>query len=240
MTQAVEFWGSRDLAKKKLYVLEKRGWIARLERGKYIVVPLEAGPNRHWSEDTYLVATALVEPAAIAYWTAIRHWNWTEQIPRNIYVQTTLRKFASHQTVFGVEYEIVTVSKKKFYGHVKEWRSGKAILVTSKEKTLIDCADDVERAGSIEELVKAVKSGVSEIFWSKLNEYVERFPNGAVPKRLGYLFETLVKNLPAEATAVLQSWQKQLSAGIVPLQPAGSKRGKISTRWRVRVNAGFA
>ena len=81
-----------------------------------------------------------------------------------------------------------------------------------------------------------MKSSAGEISWEKLNEYVTRFPNGAVPKRLGYLFETLVPELPGGATEVLSSWHSRLSAGVVPLQPLKSKTGKISTRWRVRVN----
>jgi predicted transcriptional regulator of viral defense system len=136
-----------------------------------------------------------------------------------------------------VQYQFVTVSKSKFYGHIKEWYKGKPVLITDKEKTLVDCADDVERAGTIEELAKAVKSAVNEISWPKLNEYVARFPNGAVPKRLGYLFEALIAELPSEAIQVLSTWQGSLSAGVVPLQPMKSKTGKISTRWRVRVNA---
>jgi len=151
------------LAKKKLYILEKKGWVARIEREKYCVIPLEAGPERQWSEDTYLFANAMVQPAAVAYWSAIRHWNWTEQIPRILYVQTTKRKSNPYREIFGVQYEFITVDKRKFYGHTKESRGGKLVLITDKEKTLIDCADDVERAGGIEELVKAVKAGSSEI-----------------------------------------------------------------------------
>lgn len=234
---ATGFWGSNALAKKKLHLLEKKGWVARIERGKYFVIPLEAGPERQWSEDAYLVANALVQPAAIAYWSAIRHWNWTEQIPRLVYVQTTKRKKNPHHSFLGVQYEIVTISSRKFFGHVKEWRSGKACLVTDKEKTLIDCADDVERSGSIEELAKAVTAGAREISWTKLHKYASRFPNGAVKKRLGYLFETLAPNLPEEAERMLEKWQKELTEGISPLQPSGGPSTKISTRWRIFVNA---
>ena len=233
---AIGFWGGPEMAWKKLRHLERKGWIARLERGKYLVIPLEAGTNRSWSEEPYLVASALVQPAAIAYWTAIRHWNWTEQTPRIIYVQTTGRKKITKRAVFGVQYQFVTVSKAKFFGHVQEWFKGKSVLITDKEKTLVDCADDVERAGTIEELIKAVKSGVNEISWAKLNDYVARFPNGAVPKRLGYLIESLIAELPAEAVQVLSSWRRTLRTGVVPLQPSRLKEGKISTRWRVRAN----
>lgn len=224
------------MANKKLHQLEKRGWLARLERGKYLVIPLEAGAERIWSEDPYLVASALVQPAVIAYWSAIRHWNWTEQIPRIIYVQTTSRKKAQGRTVFGVQYQFVTVPRSKFFGHIKEWYKGKSVLISDREKTLVDCADHVLRAGTIEELAKAVKASAGEISWQKLDEYVTRFPNGAVPKRLGYLFEALVPGLPEGATKVLSSWRGKLSAGVVPLQPLISNPGRISTRWRLRVN----
>ena len=154
-------------------------------------------------------------------------------------VQTTTRKKVTGRTVFGVQYQFVTVPNTKFYGHVKEWHKGKPVLITDKEKTLVDCADDVERAGTIEELAKAVKSAMGEISWVKLDEYVTRFPNRAVAKRLGYLFETLVPELPAETREILASWQRNLSAGVVPLQSSKSKTGKISTRWRVRLNVRF-
>lgn len=235
--EAVRFWGSAEMAWKKLRHLERKGWVERVERGKYLVIPLEAGTTRSWSEEPYLIASALVQPAAIAYWSAIRHWNWTEQIPRIVYVQTTSRKNKPKRTVFGVRYEFVTVSSAAFFGHIKEWHKGKPVLITDREKTLIDCANDVERAGTIEELAKAVKSAVPGISWSKLNDYIGRFPNGAVPKRLGYLFETLVPALPVQAQEVLASWQEHLSAGVVSLQPLKNRTGKISTRWRVRVNA---
>ncbi|HYQ85869.1 MAG TPA: hypothetical protein VES59_01360 [Bacteroidota bacterium] len=235
--RAAQFWGSREMVRKKLYQLEKRGWIARLERGKYLVIPLEAGAERSWSEEPYLIASALVQPAAIGYWTAIRHWNWTEQIPRIVYVQTTTRKKLTARIVFGVEYQFVTVPKAKFYGHMKEWYKGKPVLISDKEKTLIDCADDVERAGTIEELAKAVKSAAVEISWPKLDEYVRRFPNRAAMKRLGFLFERLVTSLSEEARGVLEGWESILSAGVVQLQPGGRATGRISTRWRIRINA---
>ncbi|MDH4220428.1 MAG: hypothetical protein OEW23_16855 [Candidatus Aminicenantes bacterium] len=237
LEEAVQFWKSRKLTYDILWRLEKKGWIKRIERGKYLIIPLEAGPRREWSVDSYVMASFVAEPGAIAYWTAIRHWNWTEQVPRVVYVQTTKRKSRTQLTIFGVEYEIITVSKRKFFGHTKEWRDGKACLVTDKEKTLIDCADYVERSGSILELAKAVKEAAGEISWARLNDYAERFPNGAVKKRLGYLFEKLVPQLSIEAKGMLEGWQQGLTKGISPLNTAGPKRGKIYTRWKILINA---
>lgn len=111
------------------------------------------------------------------------------------------------------------------------------VLITDREKTLVDCADDVDRAGGIEELVKAVKAASREIRWQKLNSYVQRFPNRSVRKRLGFLFESAVRGLTEDAKDILAAWQKELSAGISPLSPSGRKSGRVLTRWRLRVNA---
>jgi len=237
---AVRFWGSRHYAKIAIHRLVKKRWLTRLERGKYLIIPLEAGESRQWTEDSFLIADALVRPAAIAYWTAIKHWNWTEQIPRIIYVQTTARKRTSKRTILGVQYEFVTVPPRKFFGHALEWRNAIQVRVTDREKTLLDCADDVDRAGGIEELIKAVRSAAPEISWQKLGEYSAQFPNKAALKRLGFLFETLVPRCPQEAQGVLSRWNNSLSSGIVLLQPSLTAKGRISTRWRLRVNTEVA
>lgn len=235
--EARDFWGSPHNARIAVHRLVRKGWLVAIERGKYLIVPLEAGVSRKWTEDSFIIATALVEPAVISYWSALKHWNWTEQIPRVVYVQTTTRKKRLRRKVLGVQYEFVTIPKTKFYGFAKEWRNGKLVLITDKEKTLIDCADDVERAGTVEELAKAVKSAAKEISWERMDEYLRQFPNGAARKRLGYLFETLVPSLPAPAHELLESWQQALSAGVALLQPAGRPDGKTVTRWRILINA---
>ena len=37
-----------------------KGWLARIERGRYLIVPLEAGPDRVWTEDALVIASYLV------------------------------------------------------------------------------------------------------------------------------------------------------------------------------------
>ena len=235
--QAAEFWGSASNTRMAIHRLVKKGWLYPIEKGKYMIIPHEAGTERVWSADTYQIASEIVQPAVIAYWSAIRHWNWTEQIPRIIYVQTTMRKSQSRRTILGVQYEFIKISEEKFFGNVKQWYGNRSILVTGREKTLIDCADDVNRSGSIEELIKAVKEGAKEISWDKLGKYADQFPNGAVKKRLGFLFEELAPEIPGTAKDLLNKWQSELTAGISPLVAGGRESGKISKRWRILINS---
>jgi predicted transcriptional regulator of viral defense system len=233
---AIAFWGSKEMAWKKLRLLERKGWIGRIERGKYIVIPLEAGERRTWSEDSYLIANALIQPAVISYWSAIRHWNWTEQIPNVVCVQTTARKSKVSKNIFCVQYEIVKVNSTKFFGFVPEWRKGTKLLITDREKTLIDCADKPNLAGSIEELTKAVVEGTKEISWSRLDEYIRKFPSGTVKKRLGFLMEELISPLPVEARSILKEWRSSLTQGMSPLVPGTNTKGHYLRRWNLFVN----
>jgi predicted transcriptional regulator of viral defense system len=50
------------------------GWLRRLERGVYLLIQLEAGPARAWTENGIIIAQYLVDPAVIAYWSAIHYW----------------------------------------------------------------------------------------------------------------------------------------------------------------------
>lgn len=84
--EAQELLGLPASPRLLLSRLERKGWVKRLERGRYLLIPLEAGPERLWSEDAALVAMTLAPEGALAYWSAIRHWGWTEQLPRTVFI----------------------------------------------------------------------------------------------------------------------------------------------------------
>src|SRR5260221_6116832 len=77
LDEAAKFWKNKKVTYDVLSRLERKGWVARIEKGKYLIIPLEAGPDRKWNADPHAIASELVSPAAIAYWSAIHHWHWT-------------------------------------------------------------------------------------------------------------------------------------------------------------------
>ena len=54
--QAEAFWGNARHAANVLSRLVEKGWLQRLERGVYMILPLEAGPERAWSESALVIA----------------------------------------------------------------------------------------------------------------------------------------------------------------------------------------
>lgn len=235
-SDAYDILGEGRATRDTLERLVAKGWLERVEKGKYLIVPLEAGPDRIWTEDAFVIARHLVRPSMVAYWSALNYWNLTEQVPRVTYVQTTARKENRRPNVLGMQFRIVRVNSRKFFG-ADVYRVGEsAVQVTNREKTIIDCLDRPELSGGVPEVAKALDEADGEFDWERMTRYLRRFGSGAVVKRLGFLAEALEVEHPPGAE-VLDEWQGLLTAGISKLDPS-SPRGphRIATRWRVAVN----
>ena len=220
--------------------LLKTGWIRRLKRGVYLIVPLEAGIARQWTEDVFVIACSLAQPAAVAYWSAMRHWNWTTQVPQTVLVQTTQRKWRYEKTILGVTYRFIPVVPGKFFGVRRERLGAKTFFVTDREKTLLDILDRPDLSGGMPEVLDAVAAASSEIDWKRLDEYLDRFPNRTVLKRLGILADLLSLDIQDRKTR-LARWRGMISAGVTLLDPGGSRTsGRINSGWGIRMNVPIA
>lgn len=236
---AAAYTKNRQVARHLLSMAAGKGLLKRLKRGVYLIVPLEAGPERQWSEASFVIASSLASPAVIAYLSAIRHWNWTEQLPGTVYVQTTQRKSKSRQEIIGVKYQFVRVAPARLFGFREQRIDSQTFVVTDREKSLVDCADRPDLAGGIMTLFQALDEAAGEIDWNVLDGYLKRFPSGAAAKRLLFLIES--SNLDMEeASQLIDRWRGNLTSGIALLDPGLPARGPIVTRWRLRLNvSGF-
>ena len=214
-----------------LQSLVEKKWLERIEKGKYLIIPLEAGPGRKWSEEAFVVASHLVDPYAISYWSALNYWHYTEQISTTVFIETTKRK--TDKVILGVPFKFVFLQKRKLFGLTDIWFDNKKVQITDKEKTIIDCLDHPEHCGGIIEAAKGLFNSIEAgINLETITDYAERLNNSAVFKRLGYLSE--IFNLPVQNYA--NKWQEQISSGYSLLDPAGEKTGRYYSRWNLRLN----
>ena len=216
--------------------LVRKGWLERIEKGKYLIVPLEAGPDRIWTEDAHVIAAHLVSPAMVSHWSALSYWNLTEQVPRVTFVQTPARKENRRPRVLGMQFRIVRVKPSKFFGG-HEYRAGEfQVAITDREKTIVDCLDRPDLSGGVNQIAAALRTGVADLDWDRMTMYLRRFGSGSVVKRLGFLVEALGLTHPPEP-GMLDRWLDLLSAGISRLDPSTPRAPhRIATRWRIEVN----
>ena len=216
--------------RKVLHGLVKRHWLQRLEKGKYLIVPLSAGADSHYTENELVIASHLIAPYYVSYWTAFSHYGLTEQPTRTVYIATTKRR--PPLLLHGVNYRFVALAQRKFFGHFRVWLGDKPVEMADRAKTIVDGLDHPELCGGIIEIAKGLWRGRHEMDWKQLGVYAERMGNGAVLKRLGYLLDVIELG-PLNLRDRLH---KKLSAGYAVLDPFAPRKGTYNARWRVFVN----
>ena len=212
--------------------LQNKGWIRRIRRGRFAVVPLSSGEDRSPQLHEFVVATELVSPAVIAYWSALNHHGMTEQLPRTVFVATDHPVRRKPGDVLGVTYKIVSVKPDKVFGVMKDWIDEMPFSVTDREKTIIDGLDLPQYVGGVSEITKALIGSWKALDEKKLRKYAAKIGNSAVGKRLGFMMETLgVGDVEALRNAIPRS------PGFSPLNPTMPKHGKYNRRWGLLINA---
>jgi predicted transcriptional regulator of viral defense system len=212
--------------------LQSKGWIRRIRRGRFAVIPLSSGEDRSPQLHEFVIAMEIVSPAVIAYWSALNHHGMTEQLPRTVFVATDHPVRRQPGDVLGVTYKIVSVKPGKLFGVNKEWIDEVAVYVTDREKTIVDGLDLPQYVGGVSEISKALAGSWKALDHKKLVQYAGRIGNSAVAKRLGFLVETLELGDVEELRATVN-----LAPGFSRLDPTMPRNGKYNRRWGLFLNA---
>jgi predicted transcriptional regulator of viral defense system len=228
---ATELKCSYKYAKVLANNLAKKKWIIALRRGVYLIVPLSAGTKSHYTEHEFVIASYLVSPYYISYWSALNFYGFTEQTPLTVFVATTKR--AKSREVLNIKYNFVTLSKRKFFGFESTQIGTHRINISDREKTLVDALDHSEYCGGIVETAKSLWNAKEKVSIEKIVKYAETVGNTAIIKRLGYLIENL--NLNADSR-ILSQMRGMISPGMSALDPSSPHRGTYNTRWNLLLN----
>jgi len=226
------FDGSNRRLNELLFTLVKRGWLQRLEKGKYLILPFEAGREREWTEHEFIIASYLIEPYYIGFRSTLNYYGYTEQISRTVYIVSTKRKLKPSLEISGVTYRMVNMQERKFFGFQTITLDGYKINISEREKTIVDCLDQIGYCGGIAEIAKALWLGREEIDFTKLAEYSRRNGNKASSQRLGYLIEMLGFKAERAVDILFQSQSTRYAL----LDTLSAPKGKYLRRWKIIVN----
>jgi predicted transcriptional regulator of viral defense system len=224
----------RPVAGRLLAHWASRGWLARLRRGLYAPVPLDADPRAENVADAWAVLSRVFAPCYIGGWSACEHWGLTEQLFRTIVVVTARRVVAREGEIAGARYLAKRVAADFLFGTRKVWREGLAVEVSDQERTVVDVLDSPEIGGGM----RHVASVVAVYFRSddrkeqQLLDYGVRLGNRTVFKRLGFLIERLGIHAPQTVSFCLRN----VSKGYSLLDPSGPRKGRLVRRWNLRLN----
>ena len=226
--------GSRKAANLTISRLHRKGWLRRLRRGIYAIIPLEASTPRPAVEDAWPLAMELFSPCYISGWSAAEHWDLTEQIFNGISLVSAHPQRSAEQTIAGIEFRVRTMARDRMFGTEKVWFGSNRVNVADPHRLLVDILDMPSFGGGARHTIDVVGA-----YWksphrnpAKLLEYALRYKRGTVFKRLGFTAE-LFEAAPDDW---LGQCRKHMSSGVSRLDPSGSDTGRILTRWRLRIN----
>lgn len=209
--------------------LKKDGLIVEVEKGKYLLLGFE--PERVLSNPLF-IASHLVMPAYVSYWSALHFYGFTEQVPLTVFIATTKKK--RPVSFHGFQFRFVTVQPRKFFGYQREMVGELPVLIADEAKAIVDSLDQPRYVGGIAEVAKALRAALEVVDMPTLVEYANRMGDRSLGSRLGYLLESLGHPVEGQRPELVEGLI--CSASPVKLDPARPRNGHTNTRWRVVVN----
>ncbi len=208
-----------------------QGWLVRLRRGLYAPVKLDSTTPMAAIDDPWIIAQRIFSPCYIGGWSAAEHWGLTEQIFRTVVVFTSRPIRNRREEVQGIQFLVKKVAEDRLYGTRTVWRGQNKILISDLNKTMVDMLDDPAIGGGVRIVEDILKEHLRSATPSNLTEllaYAKRADNGAIFKRLGFLFE----RIQPDNQKFLQACRKQLTSGNAKLDPSLPAE-RLVTRWHL-------
>lgn len=223
---------------KLLSRLARRGLIARVRRGLYLV-PTRLPVGGTWTPSKAVALTILMADQNARYQitgpTAFARYGWDEQVPNRLFVYND--KISGDRQVGAVSLTLIKVQGQRLGAtDVIQTPEGIALVYSSKARALMDAVYEWSR---FETLPRAYSWILSEIerdgrVASDLIAATIQFGNQGTLRRIGRLLES--SRLVVEP--LLRKLDKALrpSSSYIPWIPTRPKRGRIDNRWKIVVN----
>ncbi len=213
---------------KLVFSLKKKKILIPVKNGVYIFVPLESVPTgRRVSE--FLIPPLFFpkNDYYIGYSTMFNYYNFTDQQFQTVFVLNP--GISRMRTIAGVSFKFMKISPEKMYGLEKINIKGREIVVSSKERTLIDLIYFNKPVGGINAaaatLERIVKEGKCDI--GKLIKFAKMFPAVKTRKLIGMTLEKA-----GVSETLLKSIEKSVKNTSL-ISFSNNRKGRINKKWRV-------
>jgi len=220
------------LRKQIFFRLKRKGILKSITKGIYYYSPLEAGPSGSRINE-YRIPPLLFPKGNyyVGYSTMYNYYGFTDQLFQTVYVLNT--SYQSEREISGVPFKFVKILPERVFGLVKIKIRDSEVIVSDKERTLLDLLYFPEPIGGLKAAFDVVRAQAGKIEASKLAGYACRFSSLSLQKRIGYALESA-----GVSGAVLKPLLRNVKkTSLSTLYGGKSRRGAINDKWRVIINA---
>jgi predicted transcriptional regulator of viral defense system len=218
--------------------LARAGLIAQVRRGLYLV-PRELPLGGVWTPDDVLALNTLVNDRGGRYQisgpNAFNRYGFDEQIPARVYAYNN--RISGERSIGSVRLALIKVADARLGGSEEVRTSeGLTAIYASRARALVDAVYDWARFNSLPRGYAWIRGELKKrrVTPAELVDMTLRYGDVGTVRRMGVLLER--EGLDAR---LLRKLEKRLpsSSGLIPWIPTEPKRGSISRRWGVVVNA---
>lgn len=167
--QQYENWIKTQLRNKK---------ISQVRKGLYVFIDLSGDIL----STKFEIASKITEDAFICFHSALEYYGFSNQVFNTITVGTKVR--FNNFTFDDIDY--IRKPCKHIIGIDNVIREG--VRVTSLERTIIDCIDDINAAGGIEEVLNALDQ-IRILNEERLLEILKTYDSVILYQKVGYILE---------------------------------------------------
>lgn len=214
-----------------VYSLKKKRVFIPIKSGVYIFVPLDAVvTGRRVSEFLIPAVFFPKNDYYIGYSTMFNYYNFTDQQFQTVYVLSP--RISRERTIAGISYKFIKIPLKRMYGLEKISIKGKDVIVSSKERTLVDLIDYNKPVGGIGAAAVILERFVSEkkCDIKKLIQFAVKFPKIKTRKRIGLILEKA-----GVGDSLLKPLERSIRKTSL-ISFTNNRKGTINERWRSIVN----
>ena len=227
----------RAHAAKLLAGWHKQGVIRRVAHGLYVPVQPSALGQTQVLDDPWILVPELYEPGYVGGWSALEHWELTEQLFRSVCVLTGKRTACGETHHQGVPFFVKHIPEKKLIGTKTVWRKNIKVRVSDPHKTILDIVDDPYIGAGLQHTVDCLRE-YKHLFEKQdglntLLRYAIEIGTGSLFKKLGFLAEWLDFD-----PVFVQECAIRLTTGYAYLDKDAHDQ-KLVTKWRLWVPKGY-
>lgn len=175
--------------------LRRKGWLQRAAWGKYLLIPPDQGPDALGDSNLLSLASRIAERYYIGYGTAATNYGLTTQHRNVIWLATP--EHLRDRRLGDVEVRIVNPAPRKFFGFGPVDVLGYKVMMSDREKTVIDCIDRPELAGGAGEAAFILATASRRFDWQKVGDYLQRIGSRGLVQRFGWLSDHVGAEIPA-------------------------------------------
>lgn len=213
--------------------LVQKNIVARLKRGKYIIIPQQYGILKRYLGNQYVAAREIANSPDyyVAFYSAMNYWGMLTQPLLTMFVASPKRQRAPKK--IAKEFKFIYVKPENIWGINEEWvtKSEKA-RISDRERTIIDALAHPEYTGGITEAAKGIWMTKEKIDFNRLVDYAVKYDKNVVAKRLGYLMEIL----DIEKPELIKTLMKYVHGRYDVFDPLMTRANLARNHWRLLDN----